>query len=978
MLNAGDYISAQSPLAKCKLAESLATEGAFDWYTALFRDAPVPVLLIDAATASIRDANPVAAEFYGYSVETLRGMTLADLDVRDGETVRAELANVTDCQGACFDVTHCRAEGDRREVRLQVSCIRSEKASIVYAAVHDMTDEIRMQRERRFLAAIIEETQDMAAIRDLDLRIISANRAFLQAVGASSLQEVVGKTDKELFAGRMAAAAIAARQAEERRVQNLFAEELIVSEETLLGPDGQTHTLLARKFPVFDESQQLIGTACIAHDITEQKVAEEKLRRSEMQARNFGMRLAKLHKLGNALSKVAGLDELCRRAVEEGRELLGFDRMSVWQYDSETGRITGTYGTDEQGQTRDERGCKWPQWQDHPIRHIIGKRVALLTSDRAELHDPRQLVGHGPRSLAGLWDGEEVVGFISADNLISQAPITGPQNEMLAQFAATIGHLLTQKKAEQELRHSEERMRMLLEHSHDGINIMRVDSQTGDFRLILCNDRYTKMAGRSREELLRRGNVWELIRAEEPEAMDEAWQRCVREGVPYTGRGSWIRPDGKENYFESAVARVILDGEVYTIGMDRDITEQVIAERERTHLEAQVQHAQKLESLGVLAGGIAHDFNNLLVAILGNADLALMDLNPTAPATQSVQEVKKAALRASDLTNQMLAYSGRGTFVIEPLDINALVRQMAHLLEVSISKKTTLRFDLDEAIGRFQADASQIQQVVMNLITNAADAIGSDNGTVTLRTCLRELSRDELAGGYLDDDLPPGRYICLEVEDSGCGMTDEQVQRVFDPFYTTKFTGRGLGLAAVLGIVRGHNGAVQIDTTPGRGTMFRILLPAHDDRYIEADEELPPADQPVDTDSVVNWQGSGRVLLVDDQPAVRQVGRAMLTRLGFDVLEATDGSEAIEVYRDHAESITLVLLDMTMPNMDGPETFRQLQKINPEVPVLLCSGYSEQEAAEKTRMPKLAGFLHKPFHFEDLARKLRSMLTAEE
>ncbi len=242
----------------------------------------------------------------------------------------------------------------------------------------------------------------------------------------------------------------------------------------------------------------------------------------------------------------------------------------------------------------------------------------------------------------------------------------------------------------------------------------------------------------------------------------------------------------------------------------RDITDRKKAEVERKNLESQIQHAQKLESLGVLAGGIAHDFNNLLTSVLGHADLALMKLSSESPAWEYVQQIQTATVRAADLTGQMLAYSGKGKFVVQALDLNRLIREMTHLLEVSISKSVILKYNFRPELPSIKADATQIRQVVMNLITNAAESIGKENGVVTVSTGVVEADRAYFLGAYLDENLPDGSYVYVEVTDTGAGMVESVKHRIFDPFFTTKFTGRGLGLAAVLGIARGHHGAIKI------------------------------------------------------------------------------------------------------------------------------------------------------------------------
>ncbi len=393
------------------------------------------------------------------------------------------------------------------------------------------------------------------------------------------------------------------------------------------------------------------------------------------------------------------------------------------------------------------------------------------------------------------------------------------------------------------------------------------------------------------------------------------------------------------------------------------------SEEERRTLEAQIQQAQKLESLGVLAGGIAHDFNNLLTGILGNADLALMDLPADAAATGNLREIKTTAERAADLSRQMLAYSGRGSFIIEPIDLNDLVTEMVHLLDVSISKKAVLKLELAPDVPVMVGDATQIRQVLMNLITNASDAVGDEDGLISISTGWLECDRASLAGAYLDDQLDEGAYIYLEIADTGCGMDEETRRRIFDPFYTTKFTGRGLGLASVLGIIRGHKGAIQVDSKPTKGTRFRVLFPAGERPTTPHAKKEPVLEVPV---------ASGTILLVDDEEAIREVGSRMLEQAGFTVATAVDGVEAVEYFGHHADSVACVLLDLTMPRLGGEETYRELRKIRPDVPVILSSGYSEREVDERFEGQGIAGFVQKPYLAAELVSKVRAVVRVEE
>jgi len=397
----------------------------------------------------------------------------------------------------------------------------------------------------------------------------------------------------------------------------------------------------------------------------------------------------------------------------------------------------------------------------------------------------------------------------------------------------------------------------------------------------------------------------------------------------------------------------------------RDITERKKAEEERNRLEEQVRHAQKLESLGVLAGGIAHDFNNLLMAILGYTELALANLPPGSQIRPNLEEVEKAARRAADLCRQMLAYSGKGRFVIENLDLGEIVKEMSDMLAMSISKKAVLRYRLSPDLPRVEADAAQIRQVVMNLIINASEAIGDTSGVISLSTGLMDCDRAylrEVAGG---DELPEGRYIFLEVTDTGTGMDKATQEKIFDPFFTTKFTGRGLGLAAVLGIVRGHRGAIKVYSETGKGSTFKVLLPAAGVAAVTG--TVPKAPD-------AGWKGSGTVLLADDEEMVRQVGVSMLESMGFRVLAATDGQAAVEVFREHMDEIRCVVLDLTMPRMDGEEAYREISRLHPGVPVILTSGYTEQQVTRRSTREGLAGFIQKPYKMNDFASLLHRVL----
>ena len=403
------------------------------------------------------------------------------------------------------------------------------------------------------------------------------------------------------------------------------------------------------------------------------------------------------------------------------------------------------------------------------------------------------------------------------------------------------------------------------------------------------------------------------------------------------------------------------------LGVTWDVTERQKLLEERRLLEQRMQESQKLESLGVLAGGIAHDFNNLLMVILGNVSLVRLELGAAHPSLNHVEQMEEASRRATDLCRQLLAYAGKGRFVLQRTNLNRLIDDTTHLLQVSISKKAALRFHLDSDLPAIVADATQLRQVLMNLVMNASDAIGDRNGTISVSTGKLHADRGYLDATFLAPDIPTGEYVFLEVSDTGAGMSAETQARIFEPFFTTKFTGRGLGLAAVLGIVRGHRGALKVYSELGRGSSFKFLLPAAGDGAAAEAQPIAPNEPQLTS--------SGTILVVDDEAAVRDVASQLLQSLGFATLLAADGNQALVVYREHRSEIVCVLMDLTMPSLDGEETFRELRRIDPGVRVLLMSGYNEQDAIARFVGKGVAGFIQKPFTLQELTQRLRTLMS---
>jgi PAS domain S-box-containing protein len=490
-----------------------------------------------------------------------------------------------------------------------------------------------------------------------------------------------------------------------------------------------------------------------------------------------------------------------------------------------------------------------------------------------------------------------------------------------------------------------------------------VVGMSSDGRVLEFSRAAEEMFGFAREEVIGRPLVEIIIPPDLRHRHREGLERFLA-----TGRASVLgtrvelralRKGGEEFPVELTITPLDLIGPPRFVGFIRDLTELKRSEAEKKSLEAKVLQAQKLESLGVLAGGIAHDFNNLLVGILGNADLALGDLPRSSPAVESIRDVGEAARHAAELCNQLLAYSGKGRFVIEAMSLNRVVQGMGQLLDASISKKASLRYDLDESLPSIEGDVTQIRQVIMNLITNASEAIGDESGVISIYTSTMTCEEADQRETFLGEQIAAGCYVTLEIADTGCGIQPDVLDRLFDPFFTTKFTGRGLGLAAVLGIMRGHGGSISVHSEPGRGTTFRLLFPSLERAQTPSAAPAPPAE---------GYRGEGTVLIADDDPTVRKVGRRILQKAGFDVLTASDGREALELFRARTHEILCVVLDLTMPHLDGVETFEQMRRLHAETPVVLCSGYNEQESIRRFAGKGLAGFVKKPYSARALVR----------
>lgn len=515
------------------------------------------------------------------------------------------------------------------------------------------------------------------------------------------------------------------------------------------------------------------------------------------------------------------------------------------------------------------------------------------------------------------------------------------------------------------LRSSEASYRGLFDTVNEAIFILDRDG-----RFVTVNHGAEVMYGRPGDWFIGRS----LCDAGAPEKSDqEDMSRAVAEafaGKPQ--RVEWWGVDARGRVFPKDVrlSRGTYFGQDVVIKLAEDITARRGAETERLNMERRLLHSQKLESLGVLAGGIAHDFNNLLMAMLGNLDLALSELPPGAASIGSINGAIHAARRAADLTRQMLAYSGRGKFIVQLVNLTDIVAENVHLFRASIPKTVALDMQLAKDLMPIEADAGQLQQVVMNLIINAAEAIGDQPGTITISTSMQSCTEEYLAGSRTGERIAAGRYACLDVVDTGCGMGPEIQERLFEPFYSTKATGRGLGMPAVLGIMRAHQGAVLVESAPGKGTTLRILFPVVAAEIDQAGEAAKGAAPVPKMEDLPPGKTKGLVLVVDDEESVRLLCARMVERLGYTVITAVDGLDAVAVFREHAEELAAVLMDLSMPKMDGVAAHQAMVAIRPDARIILCSGFSKQDATERFIERGLAGFIQKPYDLKALRQVL--------
>ncbi|NTU81231.1 MAG: PAS domain S-box protein [Chloroflexales bacterium] len=811
-----------------------------------------------------------------------------------------------------------RANAERQRAERALQQAREAHAMTLSDLIERRQVEATLRRYERVVSA----TPDLISLVDQDYVYQMVNQTYLR-LNNKTYEQLVGHTVPDLNGAQ-----VFNEQIKPHLDQALTGSH--VQYQAWFDYPGAGRRLMHITYaPYYEESGTITGVVVSGRDITEQTRIETQLREREQFIKGFAEASPALMYVYDPTA------QRLRYASSNGFAALGYGEAELQALGA--GLLPGLIHPED-------------------LAGVVAEHTA-----RRDASPPGSVseVEYRIRHKDGSWR------WLLSRELVYQVAPDGRVSEILG-----VAQDITERKRmerelhEQETRLAHERafLASVLETLDEGV---LVTDRRG--KLLLCNQAMEQITGCAEGEA-RTAALAALFPIDERQAMAAPTSDAVGEYRARNEIRDLVRRDGEQRQVLVSQQWLIRDEQPLMLTSCRDVTAQQAAEAERRRFEQKLQEAQRLESLGVLAGGIAHDFNNLLAVILGSADLALAELSPETPAWARLSQIASAARQAADLTRQMLTYAGQGHVRVEPVALNEVIQNDRMLLEASVGKDVDLRYDLASQLPLVAADLSQVRQVLMNLVINASEAIGVGVGTITISTASAEMDAADLAGFRTSEDLTPGAYARLVVRDTGAGMDPAVLERIFDPFFTTKFMGRGLGLAVVLGIVQRHRGALYVESTPGQGAKFIILLPA-------AAERPAASSGPVMQRTP---QMGGMVLVVDDEAGIQLLAADMLRRLGLTPLIARDGASALAEVRVRRYELAAVLLDLTMPGMDSVEVFDAIRRVAPGLPVIVMSGYSADEVARRFTGRGAAGFLQKPFVLDTVRALLGQALEAED
>ena len=864
---------------------------------------------------AIESWNAGAEKLFGYPAEEIIGKPVSVLLPPD------RLSEFTDILARIragvhlehYEVTHMRKDGRRVDVSLTISPIRDSVGCLVGSSTiaRDITD-------RRQADAALRRSEERFRFAQLAGRIGTFDWDIKTGVNTwtPELEAMYGLAPGS-FPGTQAAWEALLHPDDRERVLQRVAESFetgtsLEEDWRVVWPDRSIHWITGRWQVFKDAAGEPLRMMGINIDISDRKRVEEALRKSE---------------------------ERFRLAIKATND-------AIWDIDLETGVVgwNDTYSTLYGRPPGTSNSWQWWIESIHPEdrERTVGKL--------------RAAIGSGESS----WTGEYRFRRINGEwaYIYDRADIARDASGKAWRVIGAMQDLTERKHAESALRESEERFRRVFEEGPLGVALVGKDYRFEKVNSALCH-----MVGYREEELVRMLFV-DITHPDDVRADVELAQRLFRGEIPfYRIQKRYVKKSG-EIIWINLTASIIHgpDGEpLHGLAMVEDITE-----IKRTQEEALFR--QKLESVGTLAGGIAHDFNNILGAVHAQAELALAQFKAGSSPDEELKGIQDVAMRGSEIVRQLMIYAGRETAVVGLVDISRIVREMLELLRVSVSKHAVLETDLGERLPAVRANAAQLRQIVMNLITNASDAIGDRDGVI--RVITRRVTFLEESVAIPSSGLQDGDYVQLEVSDTGCGMSPETHAKVFDPFFTTKSAGRGLGLAVVSGIVRSLGGAIRITSEPGKGTTFRVWLPSTQATAGPSSHVMPG----VDEQAVPSQDGT--VLVVEDEGLLRQAIVKMLRKNGFEVFEAIDGTSAIDLLRANGARIDAILLDMTIPGASCHEIVAEAANATPDIRVILTSAYSQEAIAAVMSPPQIRSFIRKPFQLAELVKTLRSSLAS--
>jgi len=785
-------------------------------------------------------------------------------------------------------------------------------SGLLGVALHRLRTEKALQDSEERYRALVESATDAIFAVDADGGILAVNSAAARLLGAGS-DEVVGRSLRDIFPPQEAERRIGIM----RRIYETKTGATATYQEPYRGVGLRWFN--ATLSPVFDGSGEVTCVLGIARDITEHVEAEAALRASEEQYRTLVEAapdaIMTVDPDGRILSVNAAM---ARRLDRPSESLIGMRLSDLMPEESVCRRLGWIRQAMETGEpvTARDRGSvagheeTWYEAIHAPVRDAEGnvRHVLVVSRDVTEQVRATEALRRSDERYAMA----TAAGKVAVWDIDTETDRLYDSPSLAEMLGYSPGEVPCDWRELERLRHPDDRLRVA------EISKSIADGQTTEFVI--------------EQRLLHKDGQYRSI----------------------LSRGSAVRDD------EGRLTRVI--------GTNTDITEQKRAEEERSAMAARLQQAQRLESLGVLAGGVAHDFSNLLTGLLGNLSLARRRLHQASPAQPYLQRAESAASQAAELAESMLAYSGQGLIELAPVDLAELLTDTVDMAATALPEGVTLVPELPADLPPIQGEAAQLRAVVQNLIRNAAEAIGETTGTITVGADVIAADRPRLAQTYVDDDLPEGRYLCLRVSDTGSGMDAQVLARVFDPFFSTKSYGRGLGLPSSLGVVRAHRGAIQVHSEPGRGATFEVLLPIAPEAVGAPELGAPPPSPPDDP-------CTGAVLLAEDEALVRAVAAAALEEAGFTVLQAADGSEALHLFQEHPDEIRAVLLDLAMPHADGMKVLGEVRRQRPGLPVIVASAYNGDDAVARLRESGPARFIRKPYRPEELVAGLREILS---